>query len=57
MICSKMLHKISSEELIDLKKSNKLVFICLILAARVIAELPRAPQGARERSPIAKRFW
>ena len=23
----------------------------------LIAELPRAPQGARERSPIAKRFW
>ena len=36
VICSKMLHKISSEEWIDVKKSNKLVFICLILAAWVI---------------------
>ena len=23
----------------------------------ILAELPRAPQGARERSPIAKRIW
>ena len=25
--------------------------------AKLLAELPRAPQGARERSPITKRFW
>ena len=36
VICSKMLHKVSSEEWVDVKKSNKLVSICLILAARVI---------------------
>ena len=31
-----MLYKVSSEEWTDVKKSNKLVFICLILAAKVI---------------------
>ena len=36
VICSKKLHKVLSEEWIDVKKSNKLVSFCLILAARVI---------------------
>ena len=31
-----MLYKVSSYEWIDVKKSNKLVSICLILAAKVI---------------------
>ena len=44
-------------------------FLCFLLGSIIgiigiflvfdvlLAELPRAPQGARERSPIAKRFW